>query len=1619
MRRASSHFWRVLPLILIVFSFAAVLLFGEQGPEPSLEALITGSSSDSVGVASSIEERDLPLALAASEIVKFRALHGEIPLTAKSAEEFKAALMKRMESAKNVSMNKTESCSVAVAARSLEIAGQRIDVPAHFTIPEGLIISSVSPDGEAGTLLPDIRVAFFADAQLKEHTVTIDGKRVSPVTTGKNALLYRPLVSAASALNVGTHTASVVLQDVAGRIASKTWQFTVGIRPVPSEAPSQEAHEVGSFSLPLTSLGGSATDGETLLVKVSEAPDGRRFLLYTVVRKDGKKLVESRSLYGLAKRISRGFKRGTSGIKPKTPMAFAGSTLTYTCPLDPSDTGTMTRQHWRITGYGMGDYVDEDATKIDWTVRPEYTTIRSITEVSYTENDGSSYSHNYYDEQYLDYFNISMRDGYPNRGFILSETGHEKLPLDVSRSLYYYGRTWNLVEGLQIAIPEGAAGKLTVTRSRLSVSAGNEVAAIDNPTEMQTAVTFKDFGSFEAFNDLAVSYDYGDEHYEHVVSPKGSNLFGVYPYKASVTYEKSPPGILMGTSRKFTIKQIDLTIDGKSCRVTGQGGYVCEINPPLPLAVSTLLPNSQPLVANVLLPIIVRKTKDALEQLPLFKKFQTTLSYDKSVFAENNEIPCRAYFLVGMSTKGSKWRGEPPIDWETFDFLARPMGDWFSVKTFPNPAELVQVEMEPPTDVFEEQETDIPVAITPLPGMGTGRLTKDGGTIDLLEGYESQKLDDFTWKAKVRPPIPAKEKSKSGALEIKFKSDQGSGTYDIEAAATLTVKEKETGTTATVTGVGTESFLVQPGLKILSPTEGAAFLIGQPITIATNKDGTPDWKNIQWSISPSIPFSQPTSGPWPFTTDEAKNWTLTAKLKVSANQEITSVVRFSTKKVDISISPARKISVFSGSTPIEVGVSVSIDGKQVERPSSDVPWGNDGATARVIFGWEKVVANPTGNTFSPMNDSFSGNALFSTEGAMTIIASVAVEVTPKTGGKGSVYSFPNVRSDLWTFSPPVWTPLNSTLPDGKFPGEAVAPAGRTFSIKDGRITFAGGNHAWNPQTGLSKPIELSPAIPSPSILPVFAHKVKLAWSCPNNSPSEESSFVPTFKTAGTAEVKLQSFLEFDDGSEMSFADQKYPVRVVDIADLVETRVEPSSFHLAIGKTMTFSLSMKPTEVPPANTKRGDLPEFDVLKHVYHLTAENVSWYYEIASTTSEISEGLAYDFSPSRPGTYRVFGSARCRLEERGAPEGRNRSVWSCLCRAVSTGIVNPLEFTVKSIEFTSDHNLLRKNPSSGSIFDDSKTDYETPEWLAGVRSNPISHTKNLKIAATVKIQVRPAGIKFDLFGTSEDDYMNFEKTDQISTGEDQDLVVIAKSPLPNHICILEKSINWKIKVGSLNVAKSLSSDHKIYVTYGPPEGSDPTDIRLSWSCEAAWGASTTEDIAAKANYFLNTADPPNTDEDTNDWPMGTPPIWFLLDPDFPGGSCIAHSNLLKHILNILGIPGGSLVRIHASTDLNFDRPEPREIHGRQCKVFVYIEDRPELYEGCLEINSLLYPGLLHHSPFSSKQEVHAWFAAPPNRLIYRTAEEPYIFFDKNLVEYDSPLKIPMSECLSIPGGEK
>ena len=354
---------------------------------------------------------------------------------------------------------------------------------------------------------------------------------------------------------------------------------------------------------------------------------------------------------------------------------------------------------------------------------------------------------------------------------------------------------------------------------------------------------------------------------------------------------------------------------------------------------------------------------------------------------------------------------------------------------------------------------------------------------------------------------------------------------------------------------------------------------------------------------------------------------------------------------------------------------------------------------------------------------------------------------------------------------------------------------------------------------------------------------------------------------------------------------------------------------------------------------------------------------------------------------------------------------------------VGPL-VELKSIEFTSDHesggaNILKDNNTNWT---DSGTVYAEPEWVKSpATNNPISHTKNTKLTAKITVKVNPSGVTFDLIGDGPDSYVDFQKTNNTSTGSDQEITVTADANLPDQVCTQTKSINWKINVGSAECSAGSSGPHKIFITYGTPSGSEPTDNRISWSCERCTGNSALDDIVLAAYAYINTYDPPHFNVATGEWPSGTPPIWMLLDPSHSGGSCIAFANLLKHISNILGIPGGSLVYVYSSSDSAFDSQETHTINGRTCTVVVVVDCgsgswEANYFEGCLEMNSRYYPGAFGTAAFLSKQAVHSSYAAWSNRLIYMTTDgDPLRFFDKDHNEYSDPLGISQSSCIPIP----
>jgi len=92
---------------------------------------------------------------------------------------------------------------------------------------------------------------------------------------------------------------------------------------------------------------------------------------------------------------------------------------------------------------------------------------------------------------------------------------------------------------------------------------------------------------------------------------------------------------------------------------------------------------------------------------------------------------------------------------------------------------------------------------------------------------------------------------------------------------------------------------------------------------------------------------------------------------------------------------------------------------------------------------------------------------------------------------------------------------------------------------------------------------------------------------------------------------------------------------------------------------------------------------------------------------------------------------------------------------------------------------------------------------------------------------------------------MDFQGTGVASTGGNQEILVDADASLPNYVCIVTATDNWKIKIGTkefaigssgAGAANSIDRPHKIYVTYATPAGSAVTEKRVEAVCIYAAG---------------------------------------------------------------------------------------------------------------------------------------------------------------------------------------
>ena len=230
-----------------------------------------------------------------------------------------------------------------------------------------------------------------------------------------------------------------------------------------------------------------------------------------------------------------------------------------------------------------------------------------------------------------------------------------------------------------------------------------------------------------------------------------------------------------------------------------------------------------------------------------------------------------------------------------------------------------------------------------------------------------------------------------------------------------------------------------------------------------------------------------------------------------------------------------------------------------------------------------------------------------------------------------------------------------------------------------------------------------------------------------------------------------------------------------------------------------------------------------------------------------------------------------------------------------------PAPLPLKSIKFTSDHNMLKDNnanwSNTGSVLE--------PEWITNpLRNKAISHTKNTRLVADITVNVGPPGTSFDLIGTgiSSND-TSFKKTGNTSTGADQVITIMADANLPNAVSQLFRYIVWKIKAGGKEQLIGFSGPHKIYVTYGTPSGG-VTERRMRWSCQKANAQDTPENIADKIHSGVKA----NTT-----FGGGGVEGWNLLAGG--SGDCDNLARLMSYAMKLLGVSPATVRKVRASSN--------------------------------------------------------------------------------------------------------
>lgn len=1200
-------------------------------PESVIE-LLSGKTTDVTGVANQIPEHQLPTALAAAKLLKFRALHGETSLSSNEAESFETILLDRMSTARQVAFSQNETCRKKVEQREIMFDGQKLLVPAHFVADAALAIIDCRPKGEAGSLFPDFSIEVFSQSQLTEVTLAINGQKVNTknilIKQSANAfeLSYRTPATPDSLLAIGTHTAEITINNQAGETTKQEWLFTVGVHDTSTLPLTADAVIISEIDLPLEKILPGVKALGQLTVVVYQNAAGTRFTEYRFKTATGQ-TIASQNLAFIARKITAGRDDiDKLSFSPQTHYAFAGNLLNFSYTY--SGSGDVISEKWLVSSGGHS--TTEPVITMNGGAVAECT----ITVQKKSTNSAGEevvYQYDVVGIKYVSQVKFRKIDIYSadphlqhaaSCSFAIENTVISNIS-DVA-----------LVEGGQYTASfdkteaSSNAGVLTVDKLSWHIHASEGSPKIENPSATSTRLISNVPGCAELVLDIKLTWQEAGETYTSDFKPSVSALFANYPITAKAEFSKYPPGIIYLTSRHIALKSFEFSIKNQRRLIANPGD--CELTNPILICQSSLWPASAPIVINKALPMLSHgNKKEWLEEISPFT-FQTPE-------AEENvsELP----LCLGGHFQAAGYFTDKVI-----------ISDLPSVPIFSWDDNLLSLNLDPagPVTTYEGAVTTFSAEVEPSPEMGSGILSATDNTLDLLDGYKVESVVGIGWyEAPLDSDDDWKTKAASGQdYSHIFNPEDGPGSYTMNCTALMKMQESDTADSFMISAQNNAPVDVLPGLRIFSPINELAYPLDASLKVKTSFDKDPKiWNTITWYLNGKEYKHGLKEPPFFIKLDHTGKWTLQAELTIENPQTgedmlLKDRVDFMVNPVEISLTPARKVFDFNLQQSQELALNITLNGKKVEKPGKPVEWSNDGLKAVVDpIEWFSAKQPNDCATINHDEDSLTAKAGFAKAGAATLLATITVRLTDgeeyfrrrhkyfEDEFEEPVFSFPFVRADLWAIT--VGEMRNI---EGIFPERAITGIERTFKVHSFAFDCLNKEYRYSSQVEQPLAITLEPALKGGT--PVKSTCISFTWSAKDHdraSAKDENIFKFIPEKDGQYQVSFISYLNLDSNDKFSLGEKKYNILSVPFDSLIHGSVDPSSFTLSLGEPQNLICKIWSDDTPQLLLTNAKDQTLTVFNGAYEVNILKVAW-TENADSSKQIVEASTYNFVAMTPG---------------------------------------------------------------------------------------------------------------------------------------------------------------------------------------------------------------------------------------------------------------------------------------------------------------------------------------------------------------------------------------------------